>query len=164
LIERADRVGRQIVQHDPDALCPGKVKVREFAHAGGEVDGGTAVGDFDLAPRSMHVEEDEQVGGPVAFILAVVALKLTRLGLDWRTHLADELDRALVETDHWALRIGLFGIEVEHILHAGDELAVDLRNAPHVLAPGLELVFSQAPPHGLAGDVVVLGEPDQFIR
>ena len=34
----------------------------------------------------------------------------------------------------------------------------------HVLAPGLELVFGQAPAHGLAGDVVVLGEPDQFIR
>src|SRR5262249_5418900 len=29
--------------------------------------------------------------------------------------------------------------------------------------PGLELVFRQAPAHGLARDVVVLGEPDQFI-
>jgi hypothetical protein len=42
----------------------------------------------------MHVEEDEQVGGPVAFILAVVALKLTRLGLDRLAYLADELGRA----------------------------------------------------------------------
>ena len=32
-------------------------------------------------------------------------------------------------------------------------------------APDLGAIeFGQAPPHGLAGDVVVLGEPDQFIR
>src|SRR5215470_15441202 len=62
-----------------------------------------------------------------------------------------------------ALPIGLLSIEVEHIFHASDELAVDLRDAPHVLAPGLELVFRQAPAHGLARDVVMLGKPDQFI-
>jgi hypothetical protein len=42
-VECTGCVGRQIVQHDPDALCPGKVKVREFAHARGKVDCGTAV-------------------------------------------------------------------------------------------------------------------------
>jgi hypothetical protein len=81
--------------------------------------------------------------------------RLSRNRLAYR---ADQLGRALVETDHRAFRIGRFGIEVEHVLHAGDELAVDLRNAPHVLAPGLELVFSHAPAHGLPGDVVMLGE------
>jgi hypothetical protein len=60
---------------------PGKVNVREFPHADGEVDGGAAVSDFDLAPGPMHVEEDEEVGRPIALILAVEALKLTRLGL-----------------------------------------------------------------------------------
>jgi hypothetical protein len=58
------------------------VNVHEFLHASGEVDGGAAIGDFDLAPGPMHVEEDEQVRGAVAFILAVVALDLARLGLD----------------------------------------------------------------------------------
>jgi hypothetical protein len=86
----------------------------------------------------MHIKEDEQVGGPIALILAVVALKLTRCGRDRLAGLADELGWALVETDHRALRIGRFGIEVEYILHAGDVLAVDLGNAPHVLAPRLE--------------------------
>jgi hypothetical protein len=72
------------------------------------------------------------------------------------------LGRTFVETDHRALPIRLFSIRVEHIFHAGDELAVDPWDAPHVLAPGLELVFRQTTSHGLAGDVVVLGEPDQF--
>src|SRR5438477_580946 len=78
--------------------------------------------------------------------------------------LTDELGRTLVETDHRALWIGLFGIEVEHILHAGDVFAVDLRNAPHVLAPGLEVVFGQASAHGLTGDAGVLGKADQLTR
>ena len=94
MVKSTDRVGRQIVQHHSDALRPGKVNIREITHAGGEVDCGAAVGDFDLAPRSMHVEEDEQVGGPVALILTVVELELTRLGLDRLACLADQLGRA----------------------------------------------------------------------
>src|SRR5204862_3070775 len=62
LVERTSRVRRQIIEHDPDAVGFWKVDVGELAHAGGEVDGGTAVGDFDFAPGPMHVEEDEQVG------------------------------------------------------------------------------------------------------
>src|SRR5258707_11425120 len=96
----------------------------------------------------------------IAFILAVVALDLARLGRDRLAYLADELGRALVETDHRALRIGCFGIEVEHILHAGDVFAIDLWNAPHVLAPRLEVILGQTPAHGLSGDVVVRGELD----
>ena len=34
----------------------------------------------------------------------------------------------------------------------------------HVLAPGLEVVFSQPPAHGFAGDTVVLGEAYQLTR
>jgi hypothetical protein len=115
-----------------------------------------------FAPGPMHVEEDEQIGCAITLVLAIITLQLSRLGLDRLANLADELDRAFVETDHRALPIRLFSIEVEHIFHAGDELAVDPRDAPHVLAPGLELVFRQTTAHGLARDVVVLGEPDQF--
>jgi len=75
-----DRVGRQIVKHDADAVCLGEVNVHEFPHAGGEVDGGAAIGDFDLAPRSMHVGEDEQVGGAVALAArGLLPLPLERL-------------------------------------------------------------------------------------
>jgi hypothetical protein len=76
-------VRRQIVQHHPNTLRFRKGNVGEPTHAGGEVHCGTTVGDFDLAPRLMHIEEDEQVGGPIAPVLAVVALELARLG--WRT-------------------------------------------------------------------------------
>ena len=110
----------------------------------------------------MRIEEDEQVDRAVAAILAVVAFELARLGRDRLAHLADELGRALVEADHRPLRIGRFGIEVEHVLHAGDIFAIDLRNAPHVLAPRLELVLRQAAAHRLARQALVLGQLDHL--
>jgi hypothetical protein len=48
LVKCAGRVGRKIIQPDADALCLGKVNVDEFPHAGTEIDGGAAVGDFDM--------------------------------------------------------------------------------------------------------------------
>ena len=130
----------------------------------GEVFGGAPIGDLHLAPGAVRVEEDEQIGRAVAPVLAVVALDLSRLGRDRQAHLADELDRALVEADHRPLRVGRFGVEIEHVLHAGDVIGVDLGNAPHVLAPRLELVLGQTPAHRLARQALVRGEPDHRVR
>ena len=138
--------------------------VGEIAHAGGEVLRGAALGDLHLAPGTVHIDEHEQVGGAVAPVLAVVALDLARLGGDRLAHFADELDRALVEADHRPLRVGRFGVEIEHVLHAGDVIRVDLGNAPHVLAPRLEIVLGQAPAHRLARQALVCGQLDQRVR
>jgi hypothetical protein len=66
----------------------------------------TTVGDFDLAPGPVHVKEDEQVGGLVALVFAVVAFKLARFGRDRRPDLADQLGRALIETNDRMLGSG----------------------------------------------------------
>ena len=94
LVERAGRVGRQIVDNDTDTLGLGKVNVSKFAHAGGEIDCGPALGDFHLAPRPMDVDEHEQIGCSITSIFAIVPLELARLGRDRRANLADELGRA----------------------------------------------------------------------
>src|SRR4051794_35208795 len=83
-------------------------------------------------------------------ILVIVTLRLARLGRDRRTCFADQLRRALVETDDRPLRVGRLGIQVKHILHSRDIFAVDLRNAPHVTSPRLEVVLGQTPPDRLA--------------
>lgn len=86
-------MSRQVVEHDADALRFGIMSVGELAHADGKVFCGAPLGDLDLAPGAVHVEEDEQVGGAVALVLAVVALELAWLGRDRLTDFADELDR-----------------------------------------------------------------------
>ena len=80
--------------------------IDELVHALGVVFCRSPLSDLDLAPRSMHVEEDEQVGRSIALILAVVTFELARRGRDRLAHLADELGRALVETDHRAFGLG----------------------------------------------------------
>src|SRR4051794_37409088 len=159
LVERARRVGREIVQHHPDPLRLRVVDLDELAHASGEVEGRTLLGDRDLAPGAVRVHEHEQVHRPGTPVLVVEALHLPRRGRDRLAHLADELGRALVEAHDGALRVRCLGIEVEHVLHAGDELAVDARDAPHLLTPGLERVLGEAPTSRLAGEAGVRGGP-----
>src|ERR1700675_2179977 len=160
--EWVGRLSRTTRIRSASGKCTSLSSRMQFAHANGEVLRGPPVGDLYLAPGSVGVEEDEQVDRPVASILAVIALALPRHGLDRLPYLTDELGRALVETDNPAPPIRRLLIQVEHILHASDVLAVDMRNAPPVLAPRLEVVFGQPTAHCLPGDAVMLGEPDQF--
>src|SRR5437899_2062986 len=132
--------------------------VDEVVHASGIVFRRSPFGDFDLAPGPMHVEEDKEIDRAIATILVIVTFELTRPDRDGLTRLADKLHRAFVEAHHRPLGIGRLGVEVEDILHAGDVFAIDLRNAPHVLAPGLEAIFGQAPPNGLVRQALVFGE------
>jgi hypothetical protein len=104
--------------------------IDEFAHAVGVIFCRPPFGDLNLAQGPMHVDADEEIDGAVAAILVIVAFELARLGRDRLAHLADELDRALVEADHRPVGIGRFSIEVEHVFHAGDIFAVDPGNAP----------------------------------
>ena len=137
--------------------------IDEFAHALGVVFCRPSLGDLDLAPGPMHVNADEQIDGAVAMVLAIVTFQLPWFGRDRLAHLADQLDRALVEADHRPLGIGRCGIEVEHVFHAGNIFAVDPRNAPHILAPGLETVFGQPPAHRLARQALMPGELDHGV-
>ena len=128
----------------------GIMDVDELAHALGEVLGGAPLGDLHLAPGPVDVEEHEQIGGAVAPIFAVVALELPGLaGIGWRTSPMSWIGLSSKQTTG-RFGIGRLGIEIEHVLHAGDVFGIDLRNAPHVLAPGLEIVLGEPPAHRLA--------------
>jgi hypothetical protein len=109
----------------------------------------------------MRIEGDEEIDGAVAAILVIVALALSGLGRDRLAHLADQLDGGLVEADQRSGGIRRLGVEIEHVLHAGDVFAVDKGNAPHVPAPRLEVVLGQPAAHGLARQAVVIGEPSR---
>ncbi len=99
LIQRAGGMDRQIVLHDTNAGGVGIMDVDEFAHAVCVVYGGAAVCHLDVAPATMRVEGNEEIDGAVAAVLVIVALALSQLGWNRLAHLADELDRGLVEAD-----------------------------------------------------------------
>jgi hypothetical protein len=82
LIEGACGVGRQVILHNADAFGVGIVNIDEFADALGVILGGAPRGDFDLAPRLVDVEDDEEIDRAIAAVLAVVTFELTRLTAD----------------------------------------------------------------------------------
>src|SRR5882757_4832 len=133
--------------------------IDELAHAVGVIFCRPPLGDLDLAPGPMDVDADEQIDGAVAAVLTIVAFELARFGRDRLSHLADELDRALVEADHRPVGIGCFGIEVEYVFHAGDIFAIDLWNAPHILTPAFGLALFD-PITYIHSDLLV-GGPDE---
>src|SRR5689334_20695480 len=136
--------------------------INEVAHALGKFPHCPLLGDLYLAPRPVRVEEDKQINLAIAPVLIVVASRLAGRSRDRLPHFADELGRALVEADHRPLRIRRFSVKIKYILHAGDIGAIYLRNAPHVLTPGLQLILCQASAHRLAGQPTVIGEPDHL--
>jgi len=54
----------------------------------------------------VDVEEDEQIGGAVALVLAIVTLQLSWLGRDRLANLADELGRAFTKQTTGRFRSG----------------------------------------------------------
>ena len=147
--KRPGGVGRKIVHHHADQIRVRIVDIGQIAHAGGEVVRGPLICHLHMAPRSVRVEKHEQIGRAITTIFTIVTLRLTWRGRDRLAHLADQLCRTFVEANHRALRIGLFGIEIKHVLHPRDIGAVNLRNAPHVPPPRLQVVLGQTPAHRL---------------
>jgi hypothetical protein len=135
LVSGAWGVGRKIVHDDADAVRIGIVRIGEIAHAVGKIAGGPVIGHLHMTPGLVRIEEDEQIRCSVAFVFAIVSLGSARRGRDRQTGLADQPGRAFVEANYRALRIVVLGVQVEHVLHAGDVSAVDSRNTPHVFAP-----------------------------
>src|SRR5262249_17944383 len=94
-------------------------------------------------------QQREDVGGAVALVLRILSGHGPGPHRQLRLHLAEQLARALVETDHRTL--GIIGalVDVQHILHGADEGGVLLgRNAPLAFAMGGELVFFSTPGAG----------------
>jgi hypothetical protein len=54
--------------------------VDEIAHAFGVILCRSPLGNFDLAPGSMHVEEDEEIDRAIAAILVIVTFEPAGLG------------------------------------------------------------------------------------
>ena len=111
-------------------------------HPGGEVRDRPAVGHRHVPTPGQRLDEDEEVGRPVAGVLVVPLGRRPRGRRDRLGHVAPQLLARLVEADHRAGRVVRLGVELQHVLHAVDERAVyPLREAPRLLPPRLEVAF-----------------------
>src|SRR5580704_15921707 len=83
-------------------------------------------------------------------------------GMGWRTSPISWVGLSSKQTTG-RLGSGDLSVEVEHVLHAGDVFGIHLEDAPHVFAPGLEVVFRKPAAHGFAGEAFVLGQFDKLV-
>src|ERR1700722_8120254 len=117
-------------------------------------------GVFHMPRGPVRVEEHEQIGRAIAPILVIFPLRRAWACWDRLAYLTDQLSWAFVEANHRMRWVGFFSIEVENILHSSDIAAVDLRDAPHIPPPWLQIVLGQTPAHRLARQSFMRREPD----
>ena len=140
-VERAELVGVEVVQYQPDHLGIRVGLVHQPPHLVREVHGSAALGHLHMSPATLRLADHEQVPGPVSLVLGVIACHPSGGSLDGRTHLPSQLPGGLVETHYRTLRIVLRLVQVQHVLHPRHELPAHLGDTPLFLLPGLEFVF-----------------------
>jgi hypothetical protein len=150
LLERACRVGREVVEHHPDHWGAGIVNIDQIPQAVCKVLVGAPVGNLHSPPGPVGVQKNEKVDGSITAIFTVIALELSRLGRDGLAYFADKLGWTFIEAHYRPLWIRNFGIKVKHIFQAGDVFAIHLWNAPPVFTPWLQIVFRQSSANRLA--------------
>ena len=92
------------------------------------------------------VDEHEDVGRAVAYVLVVVAARFPGSAVTGTR--ASPMSCRGVSSKQTTGRGDLAARRKgEDVFHSGDELRVDLGNAPHLLLPGLELHLAEAPPN-----------------
>ena len=135
-------MGVEIVLDEDDRLGLREVDIGQVFQNMGEVDGGAAVGDLDVAPAFERREHHEQVGCAVARVFVIDAGRAPRLHRNGRARFGDELLGRLVDANHRAIGIARPRIDREHILHRRYERAAGLgRDDPIFAAVGLKSVF-----------------------
>src|SRR5260221_804726 len=106
-----------------------------------------AIGDLDVAPAFERCKHHEGVGGAVALVLVIAAGRASPVHRDRQARLGKELLGGLVQAHQRVIGTAWPRVDRRHIFHGGYERAVGLRrDAPALLAMGLENVFFSARP------------------
>src|SRR5271156_50830 len=121
--------------------------VRQIPERMGVIDGGVAVGDFDMPPPFQRRERHEQIGDAIAFVFVVVTRLASWLRGDRSPRLDDQLLRGFVEAHERTLRIVRPLIDLQHVFHVGDKGRAGVRgNHPLLLEVRFENDFFSVRP------------------
>ncbi len=112
----------EIIEHDSDHLGLGVSDIAQPVHLTGEVMHGPLFGDMDMPAAAFRFTKQKQIARPIARVLAVINLELSRLHRKGRAHLSNQLFGALIEAYDRAP--GVIGrlIQIQHILHSRHKL------------------------------------------
>ena len=90
----------------------------------GEVGDRPPVGHPDMASPAQRLDDHEQVGRPVPGVLVVLLARGAGRRRDRLGDIAPQILARLIEADHRPGRVVRLGVQLEHVLHAVDELAI----------------------------------------
>src|SRR5574341_2293525 len=138
-IERGQLVDVEIIHDHLDALGIGIADIHQPAHLVSKVLSGAVLGDFDVSPVGQRLKEQEQVARPVALIFIVHAPHLT--GQGWKAGLFNQLLAAFIHAHFRTLGITGLLIHIQDMFHRRYKLGAGARQTPHLLLPGLHLIF-----------------------
>src|SRR5271166_531024 len=100
-----------------------------------------------MPPAFQRREHHEQIGRAIALILIVMPRGVSGLGRDRHPRFGDQLLRCLVQAHHGERRVVRPLINLQYVLHAGDEGGVGIRwDDPLLLQMRLESVFLSVRP------------------
>src|SRR3954449_9702439 len=135
-------VGVELVHHQHELLRLGVAPLEQRRDEPRPVAPLAALGDGHVPPARERLEGQEQAGGAVPHVHAVVAFHLPRGRRQRLAALADQLGEGLVQTHDRVFGVVRPAVDLEYILHVVDELRrVFRRDAPHLPQMRLELVF-----------------------
>src|SRR6266487_1595271 len=141
LVEAGRRVCVEIVHHQANHTCLGIDLIGQPADRLSKIQPGALLAHLDTTASGQRFDEHKQVRRPQALIFRVGALRITRLDRQWLADLPMDHQWLFVKTDQRGGGIIGLGIQVQHILHCGHKVGIDVRNAPLLMLPGLQCVF-----------------------
>lgn len=95
-----------------------------------------------MTATGQRLDLDEQRGHPIAHILVINDLTMTRSEGDGRSHLANQLLAGFVHANYWKTRIAREAIHFKNVLHRSDKRRVLIgRDLPIFTQMRLQFVF-----------------------
>jgi hypothetical protein len=135
----------EIVHHNPDAIRIRVVDVCNFDHPIDPLAGSPFLGDLDVDPPSQRFGSEMKVLLAVAFVVGIDTGDRSRFRRERVAFVAAKRLAGLVETDDRAVLVVWFVVEIKHVLHVIDELAVVFSgNLPIVVEVRFQRVFLTA--------------------
>src|SRR5580692_10727771 len=133
----------QIIAHQLHLAGVGIVLLQQRADLPSPIDPRPAVLTTHATPTPDGVEKHKQcLSSPT---LVVVILFRHSTGSSRNLDTAKQLLARFIHADQWLLRRVLGSVQVEDVLHLGDEAGrIPLRDAPTLLPPGFEVIFLRA--------------------